>query len=605
MPTDAPDSIAIEPQPTIANDPVRPMDRERLRVGLVVDRTFERHWLADLIRGLREAQTEVGPVVLFEEGAADCERPKATTTFRLWRGLDRLLFATPADPRRSQLPGFRLDFVSHSMHASPEIRSRIPSAAALETLKRGNLDLVVQIGGQHSAQELSRVANYGSWWIPEPSLERSDMSWFWAMYENRPVFETVLETSIVNGPARILRRCVAALDTLSLSRNRESRQRKISEMLISELTNLRKYKVNYFDTLKDLELAPEEEPRSESIPSNLDVMKFVFRWASDGIARKLRRCLWREQWFVAYRSNVNEVPSSADAMHGFQILKSPNERFYADPFPIDKDGKTYLFFEDYPFDKSKGLISYVEVGESGSCSQPKVALERAYHLSYPFIFEHEGEIYMVPESLEARRIDLYRAVDFPDVWTLEKTLIDNTPATDPTILFHGGKVWLFVSGVRSEACINEELFLFCADSLRGDWTPHPCNPIVSDVRRARPAGRLFVRNGELIRPAQDCSAHYGHSVCFNRIEALSETEYRETPISVLRPEWRTGNLGTHTFNESEKLQVVDGRVLIRRSQRAAGRSSLKQRKQQTAAVVLLQPQAADSVYSQSASQQVG
>ena len=580
------------------------MDRERLRVGLVVGRTFERRWLADLIRGLREAHAEVGPVVLFEEGAAPCERPKATTAFRLWRSLDRLLFAPPADPRQSQLPGFRLDFVSHSTHTSPETRTRIPSAAALETLEQGNLDLVVQIGGQDHAPGLSRVANYGSWWIPEPSLERSDMSWFWAMYEKRPVFETVLETSIVNGPPRILRRCVAAVDTLSLSRNRESRQRKISEMLISQLTNLRKYKVNYFDTLKDLELAHKEESRSESIPSNLDVMKFVVRRASEGIARKLRRWLWREQWLVAYRSNVNEVPSSANGMLGFQILKSPNERFYADPFPIDKDGKTYLFFEDYPFDKSKGLISYVEVDESGSCTQPKVVLERAYHLSYPFTFEHEGEMYMVPESMEARRIDLYRAVDFPEVWTLEKTLIDNIPATDPTILFHGGKVWLFVSGVRSEACINEELFLFCADSLRGEWTPHPCNPIVSDVRRARPAGRVFMNNGELIRPAQDCSHDYGRAVCFNRIEVLTETEYRESSVSMIGPEWRTGNRGTHTFNQSETLQVVDGRRLVRRSD-IFRRRFLGHQQRQRPGSPLLQPTSADVAYSQSTSQQIG
>lgn len=284
-------------------------------------------------------------------------------------------------------------------------------------------------------------------------------------------------------------------------------------------------------------------------------------------------------------------------MADFQILQTTNERFYADPFPVEKDGKSYIFFEDYPFDLGKGLISYVEVTSAGA-SSPRVALEQPYHLSYPFIFEHQGEIYMVPESLECRRVDLYRAINFPDVWTLEKTLIDDIAAVDPTILFHNGKVWLFVSGVASEHAINEELFLFYADSLLGEWTPHPCNPIVSDVRRARPAGRVLVKDGELLRPAQDCSPQYGRAVCFNRIEVLTETEYREKPISMIGPEWRSGNRGTHTFNQSKTLQVVDGRMLVRKSELFRQHFVARREKQRSGSAALLRPASADAVYSQ-------
>lgn len=49
-----------------------------------------------------------------------------------------------------------------------------------------------------------------------------------------------------------------------------------------------------------------------------------------------------------------------------------------------------------------------------------------------------------------------------------------------------------------------ERFLFFADSLTGEWTPHPTNSVVSDVRRSIPAGKLFEQEGKLMRPAQDC-----------------------------------------------------------------------------------------------------
>ena len=70
--------------------------------------------------------------------------------------------------------------------------------------------------------------------------------------------------------------------------------------------------------------------------------------------------------------------------------------------------------------------------------------------------------------------------------------------------------------------------------------------------------------GKLIRPGQDCSEAYGYAVTFNRVEVLSDTEYREVPIARIIPDWLPGNRGTHTFNQSDKFQVIDGRILIKR-----------------------------------------
>jgi hypothetical protein len=93
----------------------------------------------------------------------------------------------------------------------------------------------------------------------------------------------------------------------------------------------------------------------------------------------------------------------------------------------------------------------------------------------------------------------------------------------------------------------------------GRWVAHPLNPFVSAARRARPAGRPFIdHRGSLIRPSQDCSDSYGRAILFNRVEVLTETDYRETTIGRLERDWRRGNLGTHTYSRSEHWEAVDG-----------------------------------------------
>jgi hypothetical protein len=229
---------------------------------------------------------------------------------------------------------------------------------------------------------------------------------------------------------------------------------------------------------------------------------------------------------------------------------------------FEKAGRNYLFFEELVFVGGKGVISCIEFNDSGFVGEPKVVLEANYHLSYPFVFEWEGHTYMLPEARESGRIALFRAVDFPFQWELDRVLIDGVWAVDPTLVRHDHKFWLFAGGVGKHGLIDSELFLFFADSPFGPWTPHPMNPIVSDVSRARPAGQIFMHEGCLIRPGQDCSQRYGRAVVMNRIEKLSVTEYRETPMFTLEPDWQPGNLGTHTFNMSKNYQVWDGRSYI-------------------------------------------
>jgi polysaccharide export outer membrane protein len=126
------------------------------------------------------------------------------------------------------------------------------------------------------------------------------------------------------------------------------------------------------------------------------------------------------------------------------------------------------------------------------------------------------------------------------------------------------KWWMFTAGMLDHASPNETLWLFFADSPLGPWTAHPKNPIVSDARHARPAGCLYFDNGQLIRPGQDCSKGYGYAVQLHQVSVLSETDYQETLLTSIPPDWIPGCRGIHTLNQNTAFRVIDCKFLISR-----------------------------------------
>src|SRR5690554_6143812 len=108
-------------------------------------------------------------------------------------------------------------------------------------------------------------------------------------------------------------------------------------------------------------------------------------------------------------------------------------------------------------------------------------------------------------------------------------------AVDPTVIKFDEKYWLFVNKVENQgASAHDELHLYYSDDLLSNkWNAHPQNPVISDVKRARPAGRPFMHKNNLFRPSQNCSYSYGYGITINKIEKLNETEYSEVPVDFI------------------------------------------------------------------------
>jgi hypothetical protein len=209
-------------------------------------------------------------------------------------------------------------------------------------------------------------------------------------------------------------------------------------------------------------------------------------------------------------------------------------------------------------------ISVVEVDRNGIVSGPTEVLKLDCHLSYPFVFEWQGDYYMIPETGERNVVELYRATSFPFQWEPVKVLLEARSPLDATLVEVNGKWWMFVNIEEEGVAVNwDELHLYYADSPFGPWKPHARNPVVSAVQLARPAGRLFWSNGALFRPSQDSSRRYGGGTTINVVIDISPSAYAELPVLKFNPEWDNDLLGIHTVNLLDELTVFD--CLMKRS----------------------------------------
>jgi hypothetical protein len=269
------------------------------------------------------------------------------------------------------------------------------------------------------------------------------------------------------------------------------------------------------------------------------------------LGRLLRHLAMKEEWFVLVR--VDDGP--------YRRVRASREVYLADPWLVVRDGRTYLFAESYDYRAGRGSIVVGELRDDGSIDRLRPALERPYHLSYPCVFEFGGDFYMIPESRAHSALELYRAVSFPDEWTLDTVLFENVYAVDPTVVEHDGRLWLFAAIAGSEhLASDDELFLFSAEDPRGPWTPHPANPIVSDVRHARPAGAIVPSGDAMVRPAQDCLRGYGHAVSLRRIERLTTDGYAEREIGrITHRDVGVRASDVHTYARAGRFEAVDAR----------------------------------------------
>lgn len=281
--------------------------------------------------------------------------------------------------------------------------------------------------------------------------------------------------------------------------------------------------------------------------------------------RKIMYSAFRQHWNIGVTRHpvwvvaglVGSV-NQARALEETQWMEEIHGAFRADPFAVpdpNDSSKMTILYEHYDWNEEKGRIDAVD-WTNDRFSNPRVLLDTAQHLSYPFPITIGGDFKaFIPEHSEAHNVSTY-TFDSGRA-SLEATIVSGQDLVDSTIVEHAGKFWLFATYAGD--AVNRELFILHANSILGPWCFHSDNPVKSDLSNARPAGQFFRYKDALFRPAQNCSTYYGENIVINRIVKLSESEFIETTESEIKPpRGSVYQFGLHTLSHLEDVTVVDG-----------------------------------------------
>jgi len=276
-------------------------------------------------------------------------------------------------------------------------------------------------------------------------------------------------------------------------------------------------------------------------------------------------------WHLLYGALDRDALVSIDPAT-LRKLIAPPDRYWADPFGWQRDGRFFVFCEEVIYGEARGRISVVPLDtKTGLAGPSQAVVQEPHHLSYPFLFEFEGVFYMLPESGFANVLNLYRCLEFPYRWEKLGPIFEGGQYYDPTLLHREGRWWLFVTkrDPRRLQLPDHDLFLFWADSpITGKWTPHPANPVVRSFRRARPGGRIFSLNGKLYRPSQNCLWRYGASLNLNEIVRLDAEYYEERLLRELQPDG-PNYVGLHHMDWHDGVVLMDAQRLVPQTEMAS------------------------------------
>ena len=516
--------------------------RKPLRVGVFSDSARQSRWIFEALAGAGATRhAEIALVAL-----TPVPRPsQVPLLWRAYRRADRALFGSASGWNSVR-------DLKTLVSAERRVTMGGDERCWRARVGEARLDVAFVLGDVDDAS-LEGLARYGVWrfCFGESGSTFEPLAGVREVIEDRPVTASGLRIHLGGGkPDRIAHPSWGRTYPYSVAKSRDALFAKTSEFVARTLRELHEGGCRWIEhgTQPAGAEAPQRFPGAGRLLHDISLL-------GTRVARKVTQsALTLDTWSIAFRFGAEGGWDGS--LDGFHRLEPPAGWFWADPFPIQVNGRNYIFFEELPLGASKGHISVVEVDRDGGATKPVKVLERDYHLSYPFLVEEDGQLFMIPETAGNGTVEIYRCVDFPGRWKLERVLLKGVRCADATLHRLGDRWWMFVNSAASGEAFNEELCLYSADRLLGEWKPHRRNPVKSDVRGARPAGSLFWSGNRLYRPGQICTPLYGSGITVNRVTRLNLDEYHEEEDHRIVPrDPRT--LGIHTFNRAGDLTVAD------------------------------------------------
>jgi hypothetical protein len=437
---------------------------------------------------------------------------------------------------------------------------------SIEAIHAKDLDVLIRFGFNILKGDILRSSRYGVWSYHHGDNEffRGGPPHFWELWENAPLSGVILQvlTENLDDGLVLCKSLFATETTMSVSRNRYPAYWGASDLMIRKLNELHRCG---WDSLVQSSVPPVPYKGRKKIyrtPTNFEMV----RWLAPLVLKKTVRRLLApksqvQHWRIGVRTTGNLLfeQRGVPDLSGFRWLEPPRGYFWADPFVIEHDNRKWAFFEEYAYQYRRAHISCAEIAPDGSFVSPtRCLVDDQHHYSYPHVFRAENELFMIPEAVDSGSVDLYRCQDFPNKWVLEATLMRGR-FVDTSVWQHDDTWWLATTSAEPDSRCGC-LLLFYSDSITGPWHFHPANPISTDVRSFRNAGRVFKTGSQLVRPSQDCAGLYGRTLALNEITELTKFRYAERCMMTIEPELLHGVCGIHTYNWCGNIELIDGQT---------------------------------------------
>ncbi len=518
------------------------MAHPTLRIILVLaDPDAPPGWVIRLIKRI-SGPSGIG-ICTIAAAAAARRRKKDNFLFRLLYGLELAAGAMPvasADGPANDIPRIALD-----------------DEEALDSLAP---DVILDLSGNHGAGIPVAVARHGVWFT-DAVANVPGLAGLLPLLEGRPVSSiNLFRRSHAQALPDLIASAAVNIKFVA-ARNQRFLEEKSVALILRELKRL----ARGFPAAPSNETVLFVAPRAPGTRETLTYLgrllgELVTRaWQKFAVKLGLRPGMFCINLIEGDPLKFN--PALAEA------VSSPANCYYADPFLWPDGEDIWCFFESFDYRTGLGYISAGRI-ENGQLEDVRVVLSPGYHLSFPFLFEHDGQLFMMPESCASQRIELWRCTSFPDGWELHRTALEGTNPSDSTLAKINEQWWLFTNISDDPFTdMSSELHLFRADSpMLEKLEPHPLNPVVFDSRCARNAGRIWQRDGVYYRPAQENShGTYGYGLQLMRIDELTMERYSESSARHITPGFKRGIIGCH------HIDILDNRIVFDVRHRYGGR----------------------------------
>ncbi len=226
---------------------------------------------------------------------------------------------------------------------------------------------------------------------------------------------------------------------------------------------------------------------------------------------------------------------------------------YADSFVYEYNGTIAVFVELLDFYYGLGTIGVFEIVD-GEAIGPVEIIKEQTHMSFPNVFDHDGCIYMIPETYNANDIHLYKCIDFPYKWEKTQALLENCHIVDCALYENSGVTYVIGYDIDIE---KARIFVV-------DWDHWKLEEIFpkGSYCEERPGGTFYIENGQLKRVIQDCHKTYGDYIRIYSVDRMDMEVFEEHEEKVIKVndyifETKLRYQHTHQYSVSEHYEAID------------------------------------------------